>query len=103
MKVNPTSSVPERFGASEWEARVNLAAAYRLFAMFGWDDLALTHISSRVPGEEGHFLINPYGWTFDEITASSLVKVNDEGQEVEKTSNEVNPAGFLIHSVVQAG
>jgi ribulose-5-phosphate 4-epimerase/fuculose-1-phosphate aldolase len=65
---------------AEWKQRVDLAACYRLVALFGWDDLIFTHISARVPGPEHHFLINPYGWMFDEITASSLVKVDLEGR-----------------------
>ena len=84
----------------EWQARVDLAAAYRLVALFGWDDLVFTHISMRVPGEPEHFLINPYGLFFEEITASSLVKVNEEGHPVMPTQYDVNPAGFTIHSAV---
>jgi len=105
MTANPSPSATAVAGYSktEWEARVNLAAAYRLFALFGWDDLVFTHISSRVPGEPGHFLINPYGWMFDEITATSLLKVNYEGKKVEDSPNDVNPAGFVIHSAVHAG
>jgi ribulose-5-phosphate 4-epimerase/fuculose-1-phosphate aldolase len=84
----------------EWAARVDLAAAYRLYAQFGWDDLVFTHISCRVPDEPGHFLINPYGYLFDEITASSLVKVDYHGRKVADTPLDVNPAGFTIHSAV---
>ena len=87
---------------AEWEARVNLAAAYRLTAMFGWDDLVFTHISARVPGPEHHFLINPYGMMFDEITASSLVKIDLDGRKVSESPYDVNPAGFTIHSAVHA-
>jgi ribulose-5-phosphate 4-epimerase/fuculose-1-phosphate aldolase len=86
----------------EWELRVNLAAAYRLVALFGWDDLVFTHISARVPGPEHHFLINPYGFMFEEITASSLVKVDAAGNQVDETPFAVNPAGFVIHSAVHA-
>jgi ribulose-5-phosphate 4-epimerase/fuculose-1-phosphate aldolase len=86
----------------EWKVRVDLAAAYRLVALYGWDDLIFTHLSARVPGPEHHFLINPYGMTFDEITASSLVKVDLEGKIVEETTYPVNPAGFTIHSAVHA-
>ena len=68
--------------AAEWQRRVDLAACYRLVAMFGWDDLIFTHISARVPGPEHHFLINPYGMMFSEITASSLVKVDLHGRKV---------------------
>lgn len=85
---------------AEWKVRCDLAAAYRLVAMFGWDDLVFTHISARVPGPEHHFLINPYGWLFEEITASSLVKVGLDGQKVGAADGMVNPAGFTIHSAV---
>jgi ribulose-5-phosphate 4-epimerase/fuculose-1-phosphate aldolase len=86
----------------EREIRIQLAAAYRLVALFGWDDLIFTHISARLPGPEHHFLINPYGMTFDEITASSLVKVDLDGNVVEHSDYDVNPAGFTIHSAVHA-
>ncbi|WP_186222926.1 class II aldolase/adducin family protein [Burkholderia gladioli] len=86
----------------EWEMRVNLAACYRLTALFGWDDLIFTHISARVPGPEHHFLINPYGMGFEEMTASSLVKVDLEGRKVSDSPYEINPAGFVIHSAVHA-
>jgi ribulose-5-phosphate 4-epimerase/fuculose-1-phosphate aldolase len=86
--------------AEEWQQRVDLAACYRLVALFGWDDLVFTHISARVPGPEHHFLINPYGLTFDEVTASSLVKVDLDGRKVLDTPYDVNPAGFSIHSAV---
>jgi ribulose-5-phosphate 4-epimerase/fuculose-1-phosphate aldolase len=85
---------------AEWRTRVDLAAAYRMVAMFGWDDLVFTHISARVPGREGEFLINPYGLFFEEITASSLVKVDAMGVKLDDTPFEVNPAGFTIHSAV---
>ena len=84
----------------EWELRVNLAALYRLVAMNGWDDMIYTHISARVPGPEHHFLINPFGMLFDEITASSLVKVDMEGNAVNESPFIVNPAGFTIHSAL---
>lgn len=86
----------------EWQVRIDLAAAYRLVALFGWDDLIFTHISARVPGPEHHFLINPYGLMFDEITASSLVKVGFDGKKVMDSSYDINPAGFTIHSAVHA-
>jgi ribulose-5-phosphate 4-epimerase/fuculose-1-phosphate aldolase len=88
--------------AAEWQQRVDLAAAYRLVALFGWDDLVFTHISARVPGADGQFLINPYGLMFEEITASSLVKVDPSGQPLEDGPFPVNPAGFTIHSAVHA-
>jgi ribulose-5-phosphate 4-epimerase/fuculose-1-phosphate aldolase len=87
---------------SEGQLRVDLAACYRLVALFGWDDLIFTHISARVPGPDHHFLINPYGMLFDEITASSLVKIDLEGKKVEHSAYEVNPAGFNIHSAIHA-
>lgn len=95
-------SVKQAVSPTEWDARVNLAAAYRLTALFGWDDLVFTHISARVPGPEHHFLINPYGMMFDEITASSLVKVDLDGRKVSESPYEINPAGFTIHSAVHA-
>ena len=78
----------------------DLAACYRLVAMYGWDDLIFTHISARVPGPEHHFLINPYGMMFSEITASSLVKVDLQGHKVLDSPYDINPAGFVIHSAV---
>jgi ribulose-5-phosphate 4-epimerase/fuculose-1-phosphate aldolase len=99
---NELSSVKDRVSNEEWAARVDLAAAYRLVALYGWDDLIFTHISARVPGPEHHFLINPYGMTFEEITASSLVKVDANGGKVEPSPYDVNPAGFTIHSAIHA-
>ena len=84
----------------EWAVRVDLAAAYRLVALYGWDDLIFTHLSARVPGPEHHFLINPYNLMFEEITASSLVKIDVEGVPVMPTPYVVNPAGFTIHSAI---
>ena len=98
----PTSKVREQVSPEEWEQRVALAAAYRLVAHFHWDDLIFTHLSARVPGPDHHFLINPYGMMFDEITASSLVKVNLDGQKVMESPYEINPAGFIIHSAIHA-
>src|SRR6202453_4483432 len=92
--------VPSEITEAEWNQRVNLAACYRLIAHYGWDDLVDTHISARVPGPEHHFLINPYGLMFDEITASSLVKVDLDGNKVQDTPYPVNPAGFTIHSAL---
>ncbi|HRD89003.1 MAG: class II aldolase/adducin family protein [Candidatus Accumulibacter sp.] len=96
------STLRSRVGDAEWQQRVDLAACYRLVALFGWDDLIFTHISARVPGPEHHFLINPYGFMFDEITASSLVKVDVHGNKLDDTPHEINPAGFTIHSAVHA-
>lgn len=85
---------------TERTLRVDLASCYRLVALFGWDDLVFTHISARIPGPEHHFLINPYGMLFEEITASSLVKVDSSGAKVEPNEYPVNPAGFVIHSAI---
>ena len=86
----------------EWQVRLDLAAAYRLVALFKWDDLVFTHISARVPGAEDQFLINPYGLMFDEITASSLVKIDLDGNKLDDSPFPINPAGFTIHSAVHA-
>lgn len=85
---------------AEWQVRVDLAACYRLVDLQGWSDMVSTHISARVPGPEHHFLINPHGMLFDEITASSLVKVDLDGKMVEPSEHGVNPAGFVIHSAI---
>ena len=86
----------------ERQLRCDLAACYRLVALYGWDDLIFTHISVRIPGPEHHFLINPYGMMFREITASSLVKVDLDGRKVDDSPHDVNPAGFTIHSAIHA-
>ena len=96
------SDVKSKVSAEEWQTRVDLAACYRLVAHFGWDDLIFTHISARVPGDGHHVLINPYGMTFDEVTASSLVKIDLEGRKVLPSPYEINPAGFTIHSAIHA-
>jgi ribulose-5-phosphate 4-epimerase/fuculose-1-phosphate aldolase len=95
-------SIKNKVSPEEWEMRVQLAAAYRLVAHYGWDDLIFTHISARVAGEGHHFLINPYGFLFDEITASSLVKVDIDGAIVSESEHFINPAGFTIHSAIHA-
>jgi ribulose-5-phosphate 4-epimerase/fuculose-1-phosphate aldolase len=97
-----STSVRDQVSKEEWEVRVNLAAAYRLVALYGWDDLVFTHISARLPGPEHHFLINPYGWMFEEITASSLVKIDLQGRKVMASPYDINPAGFTIHSAIHA-
>jgi len=84
----------------EWNTRQDLAAFYRTIPYFGWDDLIFTHISAKVPGADDEFLINPYGFLFDEITASNLVKVNLKGKILSDTNNFINPAGFTIHSAI---
>ena len=91
---------PRNIGDAEWEVRCQLAAAYRLAARFQLTDLIYTHISVRVPGRHDQFLINPHGWFFDEITASSLVKIDVEGRPVDDDRFEVNAAGFTIHSAL---
>jgi ribulose-5-phosphate 4-epimerase/fuculose-1-phosphate aldolase len=101
MKQSATS-VRDQVTSEEWEQRVALAAVYRLVAHFHWDDLIFTHLSARVPGPDHHFLINPYGRTFDEITASNLVKVDLDGKKVMASPYEINPAGFTIHSAIHA-
>ncbi|WP_334129918.1 class II aldolase/adducin family protein [Sneathiella sp.] len=93
-------SLKGKVSDEEWETRVNLAACYQLVAHFGMSDLIFTHISARVPGTENHFLINPYGLFFDEITASSLVKVDIDGNILDDTPFKINPAGYTIHSAV---
>ncbi len=100
MSAASEPSVKQQVSAEEWETRVNLAACYRLVALHGWDDLVFTHISAAVPGPEEHFLINPYGFMFEEITASSLVKVDLEGNKVLESPHPINPAGFVIHSAI---
>jgi ribulose-5-phosphate 4-epimerase/fuculose-1-phosphate aldolase len=100
--IMKASSVRDQVSAEEWQTRVDLAAAYRLVALYGWDDLIFTHISTRVPGADHHFLLNPYGMMFDEVTASSLVKVDLAGNKVMESPYFVNPAGFTIHSAVHA-
>lgn len=95
-------SLRGKVSAEEWQARVDLAALYRLVALHGWDDLIYTHISARIPGTDHNFLINPYGLTFDEITASSLVKIDLEGSILQETPHFINPAGFTIHSAIHA-
>ena len=92
------ASLKQVVSAGEWQLRVDLAACYRLVALYGWSDLVFTHISARVPGPEHHFLINPYGLMFDEITASSLVKVDQQCNKIIDSPFPVNPAGFVIHS-----
>ncbi len=100
--MNSVPSIHTQVSDEEWELRVNLAACYRLIASYGWDDLVFTHVSARVPGSEDHFLINAYGLLFEEMTASSLVKVDLDGNKVMDTDFEINPAGFVIHSAIHA-
>lgn len=95
-----STDAPGDMTAEERAVRVDLAAAYRLVALYGWDDLIFTHLSARVPGPEHHFLINPYDMMFEEVTASSLVKIDTEGVPVGNSAHPVNPAGFTIHSAL---
>jgi ribulose-5-phosphate 4-epimerase/fuculose-1-phosphate aldolase len=95
-------SVQNRVSAEEWQTRVDLAACYRLVAHFGWSDLVFTHITARVPGVTDQFLINPYGMMFNEVTASSLVKIGVSGEKLDDSPFPVNPAGFVIHSAVHS-
>jgi ribulose-5-phosphate 4-epimerase/fuculose-1-phosphate aldolase len=92
----------DQVSAEEWQLRVDLAACYRLVAAYGWSDLIFTHISARIPGPEHHFLINPYGMLFEEITASSLIKIDQNGEKLSESPHPVNRAGFVIHSAVHA-
>ena len=98
-------SMRERVSRDEWDTRVNLAACYRLVHHYGMDDLVYNHISARAPGEEGHFLINAYGMTYDEITASSLMKIDFDGSVVQDsgTGYGINHAGFVIHGAIHRG
>jgi ribulose-5-phosphate 4-epimerase/fuculose-1-phosphate aldolase len=98
---NAVSNVRNQVSSEEWATRVDLAACYRLVAHFGWDDLVFTHISARVPGTHD-FLINPYGFMFEEITASSLVRVDLEGKKTFDSPHDINPAGYTIHSAIHA-
>ena len=94
--IDKSTRVPD----AERATREDLAACYRLVAMYGWDDLIYTHISARIPGTQDEFLINPFGMMFDEVTASNLVKINLDGEKVGSSPYPVNPAGFTIHSAV---
>jgi len=93
-------SLKNKVSEQEWQLRCDLAAAYRLVALYGWSDLVFTHITARIPGPEHHFLINPYGLMFDEITASSLIRVDKDCNKISESNFPVNPAGFVIHSAV---
>jgi ribulose-5-phosphate 4-epimerase/fuculose-1-phosphate aldolase len=97
------ASLKGKVSDEEWQLRVDLAALYRLTAVYGWTDLVFTHISARLPGPEHHFLINPYGMLFEEITASSLIRVDAQCNKLQDSPFPVNPAGFMIHSCIHAG
>jgi len=93
-------SLKNSVSPEEWQLRVDLAACYRLIAAYGWSDLVFTHVSARVPGTDHHFLINPYGLMFDEITASSLIKIDLQCNKLSESAFPVNPAGFTIHGCI---
>ncbi len=107
MNAKQQNEIRAQVSAEEWQVRVDLAACYRLVALYGWDDIVFTHISARVPApadnDPHHFLINPYGMMFEEITASSLVKVDEQCAKVIDSPYPVNPAGFVIHSAIHFG
>jgi len=95
-------SLRDQVSPEEWHARVELAALYRLVALHGWDDMVYTHISARIPGPGHQFLINPYGWFFEEMTASALIRIDIDGNMLQDTTEAINPAGFTIHSAIHA-
>jgi ribulose-5-phosphate 4-epimerase/fuculose-1-phosphate aldolase len=99
-KAQPISPAARRVDPAEWDARVKLAACYRMVAKLGMDDLIYNHISLRIPGHQDQFLINPYGLLFDEVTASSLVKINTSGDKLDDTAHSVNVAAFVIHAAI---
>jgi ribulose-5-phosphate 4-epimerase/fuculose-1-phosphate aldolase len=101
--LSEIDGVKERVSEAEWQQRLDLAACYHLIQHFGWTDLIYTHISARVPGKEGQFLLNPFGYLFDEITASGLIKVDIDGNPIDDHGLEMHRAGFVIHSAVHAG
>ncbi len=98
--ASTVTAMPARMSAEEWQTRCDLAACYRLVDLFGWSDLINTRITARVPGQHEHFLINPYGLLFDEVTASSLVKIDRDGNKLEPSEYEINSGGFAIPSAV---
>ena len=100
MQASVADNVKSQVSAEEWQVRQDLACLYRLVADHGWDDMLFTHLSVRVPGPEHHFLLNPLGMMFHEVTASSLVKVDADGNKVIDSEYDINPAGFTIHSAV---
>ena len=105
MSVSAPKIVAKRqaeISSEEWDARVQLAACYRIFDMLGWTEMIFNHITLRVPGPERHFLINPYGLWYREVTASNLVKIDPEGNQIGPSESSVNRAGFVIHSAIHA-
>ena len=103
MVASVARNLERNVSPAEWQQRVNLAACYRLVEHFGWTDLIYTHISARVPGAPGQFLLNRFGLLFDEITASSLIKVDFDGNVIDDKDAPVHKAGFVIHSAIHAG
>ena len=100
-ELSKVPSVRQRVSTEEWQARIDLAAAYRLVAHYGWTHLINNHISLRVPGTQDQFLINPYGFLYEQITASSLIKIDVDGNTLFNASDyNVNVAGFVIHSAI---
>ena len=97
-----STKVKATVSPEEWQTRVDLAACYRAVAMMGWDDLVFTHITAKIPGVENQFLINPYGLMFEEMTASSMVKIDLQGNKLDDNAHPINPAGFVIHSAIHA-
>lgn len=98
--ASTVTALPAQISAEEWQTRCDLAACYRLVDLFGWSDLINTRITARIPARDGRFLINPYGLMFDEVTASSLVEIDAEGNKVEPSESEVNSGGFAIPGAV---
>lgn len=97
-----STQVKATVSTEEWQTRIDLAACYRAVAMMGWDDLVFTHITAKIPGVENQFLINPYGLMFEEMTASSMVKIDLQGNKLDDNPHPINPAGFVIHSAIHA-
>jgi len=102
MSTTPLKEAGRPFSAEEWAARVQLAAAYRIFDRLGWTELIYNHITLRLPGPERHFLINPFGLHYSEVTASNLVKIDLEGRIIGESAWPVNPAGFTVHGAIHA-
>ncbi|HUC12338.1 MAG TPA: class II aldolase/adducin family protein [Stellaceae bacterium] len=98
--ASTVTAMPARMSAEEWQTRCDLAACYRLVDLFGWSDLINTRITARIPGQDNHYLINPYGLLFEEVTASSLVKIDAAGNKVVPSEAEINSAGFAIPGAV---
>lgn len=98
--MSNVASLKPNMSEAEWQMRVDLAACYRLVDLYGWSDLLATHLSARVPDANDQFLINPFGLMFDEMTASDLIKVDEDGTELTESEYSINPAGFVIHSAV---